>query len=46
MVSYEVTKTCFLNGKRNRVGDIIKYEGKPPSYLKAVEVEAKKKAKK
>jgi len=47
MANYKVAKLCFLDGKRRRVGDIVKFEGKAPSYLEAVKTEPlpKKKAK-
>jgi len=44
MASYTVAKPCFLNGKRNKVGDTVEFEGKAPSYLKAIKKENKKKS--
>jgi hypothetical protein len=46
MADYEVTETCFIHGKKSKPGDIIKFEGKAPSYLKAVKADPKKKQKK
>jgi hypothetical protein len=46
MAKYKVTKPCFINGKRGKVGDIIEFEGVAPSYLKAVEKPEAQKSKK
>lgn len=46
MADYKVTKQCFVDGKRCRVGDIIKFEGNAPSYLKAIEDISRKEIKK
>ena len=43
MASYTVTKACFLNGKRSKAGDVVEFEGKAPSYLKAIVEEKQKK---
>ena len=45
MAKYKVTKTCFINGKISKSGEIVEFEGKAPSYLTAVKEKSENKVK-